>query len=147
MLPKAPIGATRDLRNEEQVRLRIVSATTGVVLSTGVLIEAGEQVVDVPISEAERMERFVRDPIMWAAAEKHYARMLAKYIGEGNSERSCPYSVEGSYYTASGGAAPGWILELETLEVGLPPELDEEDRRLAAIHARASNPRSKSAKG
>jgi hypothetical protein len=135
---KAPVGATRNLRHESQVRVSITSATSGITLSTGVLIEAGEQTVDIPESEYEALSRHVRDAGLWAVAEKRYAKDLAKWLGEGNSEKSCPYSVEASYYTVHG-EAPGWILALDIIETDLPPELTEEDRRLAAIHKRSTS--------
>jgi hypothetical protein len=133
--PKRPVGASHDPRHEPQVRLRLVSSTSGVVLSTGVLIDVGEQTVDVPQSEAERLLTQVRDEGDWLAAERHYAKKTAEWCAKGNAAETSPYSVEGSYYTMHS-AAPGWITELEILDDDLPPECTEEDRRIAAIHAR-----------
>jgi hypothetical protein len=147
---KAPHGAIAVSRHERRVRCRIVSTST-YVLPDGVLIEPGENYVDVAESHMDVLRRQVRDEKLWDVAETAYLSAQEEWEKENGKAGSLksPLSVERSYCETFR-KQPGFILELKVLQEDIAPRLTEEDERVAAVHAYAQQnggTRGRSSKG
>lgn len=139
-LYRAPVSANNALgdpyRMQNRVRCKIVIDCLSMVVGDGVTLRRGANVADIPEVDVPRLKTMVRDARRWQMAEEARTEQLAAWRKE-NGNRPEPYalSVE-AVYRSMFRKDPGSILEFEILQENIAPPMTEDDRRLAALHAK-----------